>query len=337
MNDNDSHLSLGNLFRIIKELTKNKRSAMQCELFCTLFEIENINDTTVNNYCVGIRTIGDEYKQIFLNKQKKYAKDKNEFIDVILNLINIIDGNVHITDNKLDLINTSDSSIKLAKLLLNLAKNDNRVKIEFVNKLNELIKNNDYYTCLVEELIYIVLYNEQPLYESALKTEIIVNILNDTSISSNDLKEYLSLKLREGINYDFNMKNLSNSGNTYACYELGLDEYNGVVYGIPRYDKAYEYFKVGANQNHSGCNYMIGYMFIKGNIGSKSDDDLECGYKYLMKSYEAGNVAAGNTIGNMYYDGIYPLEKNIDMALKYYTEAANNNYVYAINNLGKIA
>ena len=66
LNNNDKHLSIGNLFRVIKEMSKNKTSALQSEIFCTIFEISDINETTVNNYCVGCRSIGNEYKQIFI-------------------------------------------------------------------------------------------------------------------------------------------------------------------------------------------------------------------------------------------------------------------------------
>ena len=100
MNNNDDHLSLGNLFRLIKELSKNKSSALQTEIFCFLFEIEEINDTTVNNYCVGCRGIGNDYKQIYLNKQKRYQKDDTIFEDIIINILSIIDGRVYVTDNK---------------------------------------------------------------------------------------------------------------------------------------------------------------------------------------------------------------------------------------------
>ena len=44
MNNNDEHLSLGNLFRIIKDSSRSKVSALQSELFCTLFELESINE-----------------------------------------------------------------------------------------------------------------------------------------------------------------------------------------------------------------------------------------------------------------------------------------------------
>ena len=77
MNNTDDQLSLGNLFRVIKDLAKNKSSALQSEIFCILFDLESINDTTVNNYCVGCRSIGGQYKQQFINKQNRYYKDKN--------------------------------------------------------------------------------------------------------------------------------------------------------------------------------------------------------------------------------------------------------------------
>ena len=66
MNNNDEHLSFGNLFRIVKDSSRSKVSVLQSELFCTLFELEGINDTIVNNYCVGCRSIGYIYKQIYL-------------------------------------------------------------------------------------------------------------------------------------------------------------------------------------------------------------------------------------------------------------------------------
>ena len=56
-NDGYNHLSLGNLFLTIKKYTKNKSGAIQTEIFCTLFNIDSITDTTVNNYFTGYRKI----------------------------------------------------------------------------------------------------------------------------------------------------------------------------------------------------------------------------------------------------------------------------------------
>ncbi len=49
MNDNNSQLSLGNLFNAIKKETVSKNASLQSEIFCILFELKDIGDTTVNN------------------------------------------------------------------------------------------------------------------------------------------------------------------------------------------------------------------------------------------------------------------------------------------------
>ncbi len=337
LNNNDEHLSLGNLFRIIKESAKNKTSALQSELFCILFEIEGINDTTVNNYCVGCRSIGSDYKQIYLNKVKRYEKNKNEFVDNIIGIIEIMDGVLYnLVDKKIDFINHNESVIILTNKLYNLAKNDRLVKEELTKEVKDKIDSDNYYEALVSLIVYIVLYKRQPLYEDELKKEVIDNVLNDTSISSLDLQEYLSLKLREGINFDYSMKELATKGNAYANFEIGSNEYYGYVKGYPRYEEAYKYLVRAALMNHASANYMIGNMYIKGLLGKQSNKDLATGYEYLVKSYNLGNIAACNQIGNMYLSGTYPLKKDQKEAIKYFNKAAESSYAYAINNLGKI-
>ena len=337
MNNNDEHLSLGNLFRIIKDSSRSKVSALQSELFCTLFELEGINDTTVNNYCVGCRSIGSTYKQVYLNKEKRYSTKKDEFADNIIGILSIIDGIVYsnIID-KVKFINESESANLIARKLYNLGKNDKQVINEFTNKLSLLINDGKTYECLVEELLFIILHKKQPVYEEELKVEVFEDVLNDTSISSIDLQEYLSLKLREGINFDYSMRTLADRGNAYANYEIGSNEYYGYFAGYPRYDEAFKYLDKAASMDHASANYMIGNMFVRGLLGNKSREELEKGYKYLEKSYKLGNVAASNLIGNMYLKGIYPLNKDIDKAREYYINASNNNYAYAFNNLGRI-
>lgn len=337
MNDNEENLSLGNFFRIIKELSKNKISALQTEMFCVLFEVDSINDTTVNNYCVGCRGIGGEYKQVYINKKRQYENKKEIFADNIIGILSIVDGLLYnAIDNKIEFINNNYSAYTIAKKLYNLAKNDKQVSNNLTSELHDFIEDGMIYDCLVSEMLFMILEKKQPVSEDSLKIEVLENVLNDTSISSIDLQEYLSLKLREGINFDYSMKKLAEKGNAYANYELGFNEYYGFVKGVSRYDYAYKYLKEAASLNHAGANYMIGNMLVNKIIGSGSNDELEKGYKYLLKSQELGNVAALNTIGNMLLNGIYPLEKNENMAISYYEKAANNNYVFAYNNLGKI-
>jgi len=336
MNNTDDQLSLGNLFRVIKDLAKNKSSALQTEIFCILFDLENINDTTVNNYCVGCRSIGNQYKQQFINKQNRYYKDKYEFLDNIMGILSIIDGNIYTIKDKYSFINDSESALELCKKMYSIAKNDKFVTKSFVNKLNNYLQGDMVYECIVEILLFIVLVKRQPLYEDEMKKEVLDNVLIDTSISSLDLQEYLSLKLREGINYDYTMMKLADAGNAYANFELGSNEYYGFFSGEPRYDIAFNYLDKAAKDDHAGANYMIGNMFISGNLGSMSKSDLELGYSYIEKSYKLGNVAACNTIGKMYLKGIHPLSKDVDKAREYFIMAASNNYAYALNNLGSI-
>ena len=67
MNENKDYLSLGNIVTCIKNVAIDKDCAMQSEIFCALFDINEINNTTVNNYCIGYRAIGTEYKKIYFD------------------------------------------------------------------------------------------------------------------------------------------------------------------------------------------------------------------------------------------------------------------------------
>ena len=299
LNDNDENLSLGNLFRLIKEMAKNRVSALQGELFCILFSVDTVNDTTINNYCVGCRSIGSDYKQIYITKEKRYRKNKEEFADIVLSLLNVLDGVIHNVDrDKISFINNSESALSLARKLYNLAKNDRQVSPDFRNNLYHILEDGNIYDAL-------------------------------------SLQEYLSLKLREGINFDYSMKKLAENGNAYANYELGCDEFYGNIQGYPRYSKALEYLKKAALESHAGANYMVGNIFIRGLVGNRSNEELQKGYDYLVKADKLGNIAAANLLGNMYREGIYPLEKDMNKALEYYEKASAANYVFAINNLGK--
>ena len=334
LNINDEHLSLGNFFRIIKDLSKNKTNALQTDLFCMLFDIYDINDTTVNNYCVGIRSIGNKYKQIFIDKKKRYEFNKNIFTEMIINILNVIEGKVNIVSNPIEFINSNITLNSLATKLYNLSKNDKQVTLDFSDNLIKLINDGNIYECLVDEISFIVIDKKQPIYEGELKRNVLENILNYTSISATDLEAYLSLKLREGINYDYSMKELASTGNAYANFELGSNEYYGYVKGFPRYDKAYKYLVVAADLSHPTANYILGSMYINGLINNQSKEDLETGYNYLDKAYKLGNVASINFIGKMYMNGIYPLKKDLDKAKEMFIKASNSNYAYAYNNLG---
>ena len=336
LNNNDNHLSWGNFTRIVKEYSKNKTSAMQVEIFCAIFNIQDIGNTTVNNYCTGARSINDEYKQIYLTYKKKYTKTPNILEDTIINLLSIIEGNIIQTNNKLSYINTNTTLKTICQKLYNISKNDKDVPTTFTNTLNSLLKENNIYEILTNILFYIILEKKQPIYEEDIKLEIIENILNNTSISSNELKEYLNLKFTEGVNYNYSLNKLVQDKNPYALYEMGINEYKGYIKGYPRYDKSYKYFEEASLKNHPSSYYIMSKMYYNKLIGGYSNEELELAYKYLNKAIELNSIPSINTLGLLYLNGIYPVEKDINKAINCFKEAAKYNYAYAYNNLGKI-
>lgn len=337
MNNNEEHLSLGNFFRIIKEMAKNKQDALQSDLFCLLFGVRSVNDTTINNYCVGCRSIGEKYKSIFLEKVHSYGKDSKVFADEMIAILSIIDGEKYnVSRGQVDFINESKSAYELGKRLYNLANNDKSVDDKFASALGYKVKSHNVYSALCDALVYIVLKKKQPIYEESLKKEVIESVLSETNINSSYLEEYLALKLREGVNYDYSLKKIADKGNPYASFELGQKEYYGDYKGYPRFSEAFKYLDQAAALDHAESNYIIGNMFIKGLIGSMTEDDLERGYEYLKRAYSLHSVSAANLIGNMYKDGIHPLKKDETMAISYYNKAARLEYAYSYNNLGKI-
>ena len=107
MNNNQNQLSLGNFIQIIKKNSVNKHLANQVEIFCSIFNIDDVNESTVNNYCIGARSIGDEYKDIYVKLNKKYKKDMKVFIPIVSKIVCLLMGKIddnlsiqEINDNK---------------------------------------------------------------------------------------------------------------------------------------------------------------------------------------------------------------------------------------------
>ena len=78
---------------------------------------------------------------------------------------------------------------------------------------------------ITEILFYIILEKKQPIYINEVINETIENILNNTNISINDLENFLNIQFKDGISYIYSLKQLSENNNPYACFELGLKEY----------------------------------------------------------------------------------------------------------------
>lgn len=328
LNDGYSFLSLGNIINVIKEESKNKSSAAQGQIFCALFNVEDISDSTVNNYCIGSRSIGDNYKQIYINLNKQYEKDNKIFLEIVNNVLSIIQG--RICDYKdVNEINNLEYLKLICKKIYNIAKNDSYVSNEDIVNYRELYVNNCYYDLFIRFLIYAILERKQPFYEDEKVKNMVELFLENTDISVNDLQSFLELEMNGGNNFDFCLKNLADNGNSFANYELGKKEYRGLIDGKPKYDKAFNYFKKAALKNHPSAYWMMGNMIKNGYFGDKNYDKA---LKYFESAKKLGSVAAINSLGLMYLNGM-GIKKDINRALDLFKEAASKNYAYAYNNL----
>ena len=336
LNNNDNHLSLGNLFNIIKKISKNKSGAIQTELFCILFNIDNISETTVNNYCTGLRSINSSYKQIYINYQKKYQDNKEILLPNINNLLSIIDGHIYNYETIKE-INHNESLKKLIEKLHPLVKNDIHVSNKLKKEILQNIKSNNYYHTLSIILFFIILEKKQPIYEDEEIKETIESISRNTNISVNHLKKFLEIQFKEGITLIPSLKKLAKENNPYALHELGKLEYNGIIAGYPRYEESYKYHELAAEYDHPTSNWMLAHILLNKQNKSPSKEDIEKAWKYLLKAKSLDSISALNTIGLCYLKG-YTKEEKIDInkAIKYFEQAAKSNYIYAFNNLGKI-
>ncbi len=340
MNNSDNQLSLGNFCRIVKSLAQNKGFANQTEVFYTIFGVDNVSDSTINNYCIGYRCIGSEFRQIYIKRKKQFEIDNSIFDETILGLMSILDGEIYLKTTHqyvLEKLKTHSLANKLILYMYNIAKNDKSVSDEFTKKLSKKIDADYKYEALCDILLYIVLEKKQPIYIETSQKEIIEGILNKTNISVSELEKFLKLQMQDGINYTHSLKNLAKENNPYACFELGEMEYNGQMTGAARYVKAYDYLKIAASKNHPRACWLIAQMFYQKKLGNLTTDDKMTAFNYLNQAISVGSVAALNSLGIAYLKGLVPNEEaSEDKAIEYFKKAMDSDYVYAYNNLGMI-
>ncbi len=316
-------LSLGNICNCIKEVSCGK-SAMQKEIFCVLFNTNDINNSTVNNYIIGIRAIGVLYKKVYIDLYNKYKEDKNIFCNIVINIISLLDEKIYnINENKLDFINNNYNFNNLCIKILDICNKDNSLSEDFVNKLNNFVKHNNLYDMFVLALYHSIVVNKQPIFVTD------VNV----SFNKNELENYMKVKLYEGVSYVSSLILLSKNKNMYACAEIGSLAYDGLINGNADYNMAYKYYLIAADKGHPKACYMIANLIYKGFV----KENVNIMWKYLNKGIKLGSNAAINLKGLCYLNGVNP--KNIinkNKAIEYFNEASKSGYAFAYNNLGYI-
>lgn len=333
LNDSFSHLSIGNIINVIKDEARNKTSAIQSEVFSSLFNIDYINESTVNNYCIGARAIGNDYKQIYITLKKKYETDHDLFIPIIKNVLSIVTGSIYdISD--INKINKNEYLINMSNKLFNIAKNDFYVPSDFIKTLKSYLDNKLYYDFFVNVLFYAILEKTQPLYESDKVKNVINTILQNTEISAKELQDFLLLELNEGINFSYSINNLAKKGNSFAYFQIATEYYRGEITGDADYINSYKYLCLAAKHNHPSSYWMIANMIIKGKLGPITKEMTEEALENLHISESLGNIAAINSLGLCYKTG-FGVPKDEKTALKYFERAAKSNYAYAFNNIAE--
>lgn len=338
LNINNNYLSFGNLFRIIKEESINTNTFIQSDLFSIIFNTYDIADSTVNNYCTGFRAINGKYKNYFQEIRDKFKEDKNILVVTIAKIIELIE-NKHIDTDNITIININNN-IRLKHIcnkLYTISKNDSNVSIELSNKLYQDLENNNLYDFIVQVLFYVILEKNQPIRINEQFDNIIEKNIYDTNISVNDIQEFIKIQLNSGIWSIRGIRELAKKKNPFACFEIASMECYGIITGKSRYEEAYKYYKIAAENNHPVANWAIGYLYYQGHIGNKSRQDLYLSLKYFNKAKRLNCSNAFNSLGLILLNGNLPhIHKNISKAIKLFEKASSLGNVYAYNNLGRI-
>ena len=182
LNTNDNYLSFGNVFRIIKEETNSNNMFLQADLFAIIFNTYNIADSTVNNYCTGLRAINSKYKNYFKEIKNKFEKDKNILIITIGKILELIEGKEIDVDNiTIKQINENFKLKHICNRLYNISKNNSDVSIILSNELYKNLEENNLYDFMAQVLFYVILDKKQPIYINEQLNDIIEKSIYDIS------------------------------------------------------------------------------------------------------------------------------------------------------------
>lgn len=338
LNVNNNYLSFGNVFRIIKEETNTSQMFLQSDLFSIIFNTYNVADSTVNNYCTGLRAINPKYKNYFKEMKKKYEQDKNVFIFTIGKILELIEiEDINVDNITIAQINNNSKLKHICNRLYSLSKNDSDVSITLSNVLYKDLEKCNLYNFIIQVLFYVILEKKQPIFINEQINNIIEKNIYDTNISVNNIQDFIKVQLSSGTWSLRGVKELAKKENPFACFEIASMEFHGITTGKPRYEEAYSYYKIAAEHNHPVANWAIGYLYYQGHIGNKSKRDLYLAFKYFNKARKLKCSNAFNSLGLIILNGSMPhINKNKTKAIEMFEKAISLGNIYAYNNLGKI-
>jgi TPR repeat protein len=103
-----------------------------------------------------------------------------------------------------------------------------------------------------------------------------------------------------------------------------------IYFGKKEYTKAINWYYLGADKNHPGSQYELGYMFTHGQGVSV---DYKLGMEWYLKADSNGDINAADQIGYSYAKGRGVRIDNI-AAFKWIRKAVDNGCRTALYNLG---
>lgn len=338
LNINDNYLSFGNLIRVLKEESYNPNSFLQSDLFCIIFDIPDIADSTVNNYCTGFRAINAIYKNYFKDIKNEYQNNKNILIPTITKILSAIENEPFEIENyTTKKINSNNRLYQICTRLYSLSKNDSDTDIKLSNTLYKYLNKRNLYDFMCIILFYVILEKKQPILLEQNLNDVIEKNIYDTNISVNDIKDFINIQLNSSIWSIRSLMQLATNENPFACFEIASMECYGIITGKPRYEIAYDYYKIAAKNNHPVANWAIGYLYYSGHIGNKTKRDMYLAFKNFNKARKLNCSNAFNSLGLIFLNGNIPhIQKNEERAIEMFEKAISLGNVYAYNNLGKI-
>ncbi|MDR1582556.1 MAG: sel1 repeat family protein [Prevotellaceae bacterium] len=149
-------------------------------------------------------------------------------------------------------------------------------------------------------------------------------LLDIDELPSSDEKNY-NISLAKEL-----LEKAYEAGDGYAAYRLGFGYQNAEFSEECDYERAFQYYLVGAERDHLYAIELLGRYYKAGIVGVPNPEKT---IEYYQKAIERGSNYAKVELAICYEEG-FGVEQNDNKALELLTLAADEGYAYAHTKLG---
>jgi len=110
-------------------------------------------------------------------------------------------------------------------------------------------------------------------------------------------------------------------------YLLGIDGFK------QNYQRALQYLRIAANNDHAGALSLLGYMFC---LGLNVEKNLDVAYAYFVSAAEQDDALAHNGLGYIYYTGSGIQKRNYKLAFEHFNKSAFGGSADGMFNLASV-